>query len=169
MTPCWRPEVPGPGDDVALAALARRALGDPWSVAGFAAEQANAHARVRLVRAADVVVGYLVAHLVADEVEVASIAVDPEWRRRGIARALLVDLLDEARAAGARVAHLEVATGSDAARALYARLGFCETGRRTRYYADGSDAIRMRLSMGGSAESGDGAAKSAGAPRGSRP
>lgn len=50
--------------------------------------------------------------------------VAPEWRRRGIARALLDYVLSEARLNGLRAATIEVAPGNEAAVALVARLGF---------------------------------------------
>lgn len=144
MSEAWQMEPATADDDAALSALSQRALTDPWSASGFAAERANAHARIRVVRADGGVVGYLVVHLVTDELEVLSIAVEPGWRRRGIARALLGAALDDARASGTRVAHLEVRAASAPARALYASFGFADSGRRFRYYADGEDAIRMR-------------------------
>jgi ribosomal-protein-alanine N-acetyltransferase len=42
---------------------------------------------------------------------------------------------------------LEVATGNTAAQALYARAGFTDVGLRRRYYADGSDALVMRVNL----------------------
>ena len=41
----------------------------------------------------------------------------------------------------------KVATGNAAARTLYARAGFTEVGRRWRYYADGSDALVLRVNL----------------------
>lgn len=42
---------------------------------------------------------------------------------------------------------LEVAADNDAARALYAKLGFVEAGRRHGYYGDGADALVLRHSL----------------------
>jgi ribosomal-protein-alanine N-acetyltransferase len=59
----------------------------------------------------------------------------------------------EAGTRGARLMYLEVAIGNSAARALYQALGFTTAGLRRHYYADGADALvlRVRFSPAGSA------------------
>ena len=91
--------------------------------------------------------GMLLARVAADEAEVLTLAVEPSQRRRGIATALLGAALAEARMRGARAMLLEVSVRNAAARALYARAGFAEAGRRARYYADGSDALILRAAL----------------------
>ncbi len=91
--------------------------------------------------------GMLLARVAADEAEVLTLAVAPAIRRHGIASGLLVAAQDEIQARGGRAVFLEVATGNVAALALYARCGFVEVGQRRRYYADGSDAIVLKLSL----------------------
>ena len=91
--------------------------------------------------------GMLLARVAADEAELLTLAVTPEARRRGVARALLADACSEARARHARALLLEVAVGNVAALALYRQAGFVEVGRRARYYADGSDALILRLDL----------------------
>jgi [ribosomal protein S18]-alanine N-acetyltransferase len=76
----------------------------------------------------------------ADQAEILTLAVVPAARRRGVGAALLQAVMQAAAARGAAALFLEVSTANDAARALYARAGFCEVGRRCRYYADGTDA-----------------------------
>jgi ribosomal-protein-alanine N-acetyltransferase len=46
---------------------------------------------------------------------------------------------------------LEVSANNEAARALYARAGFVEVGRRPRYYASGADALVLRLDLSAAA------------------
>ena len=58
--------------------------------------------------------------------------------------------LEEARRLGASEMFLEVAETNAAARALYARQGFGEIGRRARYYQDGqteTDALVLRRAL----------------------
>lgn len=82
--------------------------------------------------------------LVVDEVHVTTMGVDPGWRREGLATQLLRVLLEEAVAAGAVAATLEVAVGNEPAKALYRRFGFAPVGVRPGYYAaTGEDALIM--------------------------
>ena len=59
---------------------------------------------------------------------------------------LLGELLDSARAKDAAAVFLEVRESNQAARALYEKWAFRESGRRPRYYKDpAEDAILYRL------------------------
>jgi ribosomal-protein-alanine N-acetyltransferase len=80
----------------------------------------------------------------ADELHVTTLAVRPERRRRGYARALLGAALGAF--PEARRAHLEVRPSNDPAISLYESLGFVTTGRRRRYYGD-EDALLMTLNL----------------------
>jgi len=57
------------------------------------------------------------------------IYLDPAWRGRGLARAALAELLDEARALGVNAVHLEVEPDNAPAQSLYRHAGFTSTGR----------------------------------------
>lgn len=76
----------------------------------------------------------------ADELHVTTLAVRPERRRRGYARALLEAALGAF--PEARRVHLEVRPSNIPACSLYEALGFVTTGRRRRYYGD-EDALLM--------------------------
>jgi ribosomal-protein-alanine N-acetyltransferase len=89
--------------------------------------------------------GMLLARVAAGDAEVLTLAVAPHARRQGVARTLLSAAMTEARVRGATVLFLEVATANVAAQALYREAGLIEVARRRRYYADGSDAIVLRM------------------------
>jgi ribosomal-protein-alanine N-acetyltransferase len=91
--------------------------------------------------------GMILTRVTEDEAEVLTLAVAPEVRRQGVARALLEGAMEAAREQAARTMVLEVAIGNAAARALYGRAGFVEAGRRPRYYADGGDALILRARL----------------------
>jgi len=137
-------------DAAQIAAIAKGSLREPWSAQAYADELSRGHARLWVARedaASRAIVGYVLAHRIADELHVLSVAVEPLRRRRGTARALLAEGLRVEAQAGARVAWLEVRVGSAAARALYEALGFRGVTLRKRYYADGEDALVMTLAL----------------------
>jgi ribosomal-protein-alanine N-acetyltransferase len=80
--------------------------------------------------------GFLVARADGDEWEIENIAVAESARRLGFGSQLLEELIQRARAAKASSIFLEVRESNRAARALYEKWGFQETGRRRRYYRE---------------------------------
>jgi ribosomal-protein-alanine N-acetyltransferase len=113
------------------------------------AELARSYARLWVVRraASDPLVGFLLAWQVADEVHLIDVIVAASERRQGFGRALVETLLSHARARSSRVVLLEVRRSNLAAQTLYTSLGFEEVGERTAYYADGEDALLLRLTL----------------------
>jgi ribosomal-protein-alanine N-acetyltransferase len=91
--------------------------------------------------------GYAAFRHAAGEAELLRLAVLPEERRRGIARALVAEGIERLLAAGVQVCFLEVRADNGPAIALYERLGFARIGRRRGYYRDGSDALRFALEL----------------------
>lgn len=85
--------------------------------------------------------GFVLLRVAADEAEILTIGVTA--RRQGIATRLMGDAIGKAAEAGAAVMHLEVAAGNAPARGLYESLGFTQTGRRAKYYANGDDAVLL--------------------------
>jgi ribosomal-protein-alanine N-acetyltransferase len=69
-----------------------------------------------------------------DETELLTLGVEPEFRRQGVATALLSNL---GQATGMGDIFLEVAETNAAAIALYARLGWASAGLRPGYYDRG--------------------------------
>lgn len=78
--------------------------------------------------------GFLIGRAAAGEAELLTLAVEPALQGRGIGGRLVAEFLAGAAARGAGRAFLEVAAGNAAARAVYARAGFVEVGRRRGYY-----------------------------------
>jgi ribosomal-protein-alanine N-acetyltransferase len=124
----------GPFDLECLAALHAACFPDPWSASAMAALLATPGCFGLLSVTADQPSGFLLARVAADEAEILSVGVLPDWRRRGIARQLLADASARVAERGARRIFLEVAADNHAARALYLREGFAQVGRRAGYY-----------------------------------
>jgi ribosomal-protein-alanine N-acetyltransferase len=129
------------------AALEHLSTPSPWSENAFRAELVNAAARCRVARADGRFAGFVVAWHLPGESQVAELAVHPDFRRRGLARLFLAEVLRDASAKRAETVTLEVREGNAAARALYAALGFAETGRRRKYYEDREDAVLMEKAL----------------------
>lgn len=128
----------------AVVAIERASFALPWSAALIGDELEQEAARSRVAVAADAgVVGFLLGRRYPDVWHVMDLAVAPELRRRGIAKALVGEFLAAACSAGRGVL-LEVREGNEEAVALYESLGFVTAGVRRRYYPDtGEDALVM--------------------------
>ncbi len=97
--------------------------------------------------------GFVLARVMADEMEILNLAVRPAQQRRGLGRRLVEEALARARARGARHCWLEVRASNQAAREFYHAAGFQEHTRRRDYYRDPvEDAVvcRRALSAAGS-------------------
>lgn len=103
---------------------------DPWSAQDFAAFLQDP--TTLLVTSAQ---GFALLRVVLDEAEVLTLAVAPAARGQGHGTALLSAALAQAAKRGATRLFLEVAADNAAARALYMRAGFVQTGQRRGYYA----------------------------------
>jgi len=74
---------------------------------------------------------------------IVSVAVLPEYRRRGMGRALVIHAMKALTEYGATECFLEVRVGNDAAISLYKNLGFVTIRKAEGYYQDGEDACVM--------------------------
>ena len=91
--------------------------------------------------------GYVLLRSREEFVRILSLAVDPDARRQGVARALLKEAEKRVRERGGKELVLELREDNAAARALYESLGFKQTGTLLGYYHDRSDARRMQKAL----------------------
>ena len=135
-----------PGQAGDLAEVAAIQASSPEAAHWDAADYLRYHFRVCLHHGR--VAGFLVARRVApDESELLNLVVAPEFRRKGLARALLQDFLSVAAMGGQAKAcptgssfYLEVRDSNQAARNLYKSMGFQEVNIRPEYYASPLEA-----------------------------
>jgi ribosomal-protein-alanine N-acetyltransferase len=93
------------------------------------------------------IVGFVAFWHVADEIHLLNLATRVDRRRRGVARALMENVVGYAGSRRARTVLLEVRRSNLPAIALYRAFGFFVVGLRPRYYQDDEDAIEMALSL----------------------
>ena len=117
----------GGADDLDAVAAIQEA--SPGAARWRAADYLEQDFRVAIAR--NRIVGFLVARtLAADEREILNLAVAPDFRRRGVARALLASAFEGFRGG----VFLEVRESNGVAQEFYKSLGFKELSRRAGYY-----------------------------------
>ena len=128
-----------------VAELERICFADPWSENSVATELTNKWALWLVAAENETVVGYIGSQTAVDETDVMNVAVHPDFRRRGIAEALILHLVEELKQNGSHALMLEVRASNDPAIALYEKLGFCQVGCRKNYYRNPKeDALILR-------------------------
>jgi [ribosomal protein S18]-alanine N-acetyltransferase len=120
----------------AVLAIEERAFTNPWTREMYLAELENKTVSFCFLAtdAAGQAVGFCSFWRVVDELHINNLAVVPEYRRAGVATALLTFVLEEGARLGAQRATLEVRRSNQPARQLYERFGFVVAGVRYGYY-----------------------------------
>ena len=128
-----------------VAELEKICFSDPWSENSVAAELKN-HLSCWLVAEEDgKVAGYVGSQTVIDESDMMNVAVHPDHRRKGIAEALVVELVEALKKRESHCLTLEVRASNEPAKALYEKLGFIQVGLRKNYYRNPKeDALILR-------------------------
>lgn len=133
-------------DDIAeVMAIEQVVKRSPWSAATYESEIVRqAQSTPVVLTAEEWIIGYMVHWVVADEIQINTIATDVAWRGRGLGEALLLNGLLCGYEAGGRVAFLEVRRSNIVAQNLYRKYGFEVVGNRKQYYRDNrEDALLM--------------------------
>ena len=119
----------------AIAAIEQACFSEPWSAAALAEELDNPPAVFLAAVEGESVLGYVGMHHVVDEGFITNVAVAPDARRRGVARALLAALAAYGREHALYRITLEVRVGNTPARALYEGEGYVLDGVRPKFYS----------------------------------
>ena len=129
-----------------VAELERICFGtEAWSEKSVASELENELALWLVAAENDRVLGYVGSQTVMGETDMMNVAVHPEFRRRGVAEALVTELVARLKVLGSRCLALEVRASNESARKLYEKLGFAMAGLRKNYYRNPrEDALILR-------------------------
>jgi len=137
-----------PADLDEVMVIERSAFRYPWSSRFFLQELQVQCARSILGEIGGQILGYVLFWLLPGEIDIHNIAVHTGYRRHGIARLLLQQVIGEARGRSLARVTLEVRRSNIAAQRLYESLGFVTVGLRRGYYSDdGEDALAMALEL----------------------
>ena len=130
------------GHVAAVAELERQNFSEPWPEIAVRSELTNPLSLWLVALDGETVVGYVGSQTVLQEADMMNIAVADSHRRRGIARALVEELI---RQLDAYQLSLEVRASNAPAIALYENLGFVQVGLRKNYYRKPKeDALILR-------------------------
>jgi [ribosomal protein S18]-alanine N-acetyltransferase len=129
-------------------AIERASFQFPWSTRFFLDELQVDCARSILAEVEGRIVGYVLFWFLPEEVDIHNIAVHPDFRRQGIGRLLLEQVVDAARRQERLRVTLDVRFSNGPAQHLYRSFGFVIRGLRKGYYSDnGEDALVMALEL----------------------
>ena len=128
-----------------VAALEKICFSDPWSENSVASELKNPLSCWLVAEEDGVVAGYVGSQTVMDESDMMNVAVHPDYRRKGVAEKLVMELVEALKKRDSRCLTLEVRASNEPARALYEKLGFVQVGLRKNYYRNPrEDALILR-------------------------
>ncbi len=105
----------------------------PWSPKSFRAELSQKNSSLKVAEFKGEIIGYIIYRIIADEGEILSIAVKPNWRKKGVATKILSNALAEIKKT-AKNCFLEVRVSNTEAIRLYEKAGFKIRGIRKNYY-----------------------------------
>ena len=128
-----------------IAELEKLCFSSPWSANSIASELENPLSLWLVATDGTQLLGYIGSQSVLNEADMMNVAVSPQYRRRGIAAALVTELVTRLHDEGNYCLTLEVRASNAPAIALYEKLGFFQVGCRKNYYRNPKeDALILR-------------------------
>ena len=128
-----------------IAELERICFNDPWSVNSIESELNNPLSLWIVAQEQGKVVGYVGSQSVLGWADMMNLAVAPDYRKQGVGRMLVCELVRRLQENKVSCLTLEVRASNEPAISLYQSLGFVEVGRRPGYYhKPKEDALILR-------------------------
>ena len=90
------------------------------------------------------IAGYVITRILPDRGDLASLAIHPNYKRRGIATALLDCTVERVKEYNKKQITLEVRKTNSSATAFWNKMKFIPFGTQPGFYEDGEEAILMR-------------------------
>ena len=128
-----------------IAELEKLCFSDPWSVKSIVSELENKLSLWVVAMDGEKLVGYVGSQSVLGWADMMNLAVAPDYRQKGIAQALVNELIARLQQNQVTCLTLEVRASNTPAISLYEKLGFAPVGRRPNYYRNPKeDALILR-------------------------
>ena len=108
----------------AVAEIEKLCFSHPWSEATVCSEIKSGFSDFFGAFEEEKLAGYIGGRTIAGETEIFNVAVSPEFRRKGIAKALIEKFIETVREKETQVIFLEVRTSNLSAISLYEKSGF---------------------------------------------
>ncbi|MEE9552874.1 MAG: ribosomal protein S18-alanine N-acetyltransferase [candidate division Zixibacteria bacterium] len=116
--------------------IERDIFSDPWSYNAFKTDLNNDMAFPLVAEFENLVIGYTNLYIVAGEVQIGNFAVAQGYRKRGVGKKLMDQILSIANERKCDSIFLEVRDSNEPAKALYGSFGFQQVGLRRDYYTN---------------------------------
>lgn len=126
----------------------RECFTDAWSEAMFLEELSGKFSHYYVAEEDGVAIAYMGMWALSGEGHITNVAVAPDFRRKGIAKALIERFIEIAKQEKLEFMTLEVRRSNDKAQALYKSFGFIEVGVRKNYYDNKEDALLLTKFFG---------------------
>jgi [ribosomal protein S18]-alanine N-acetyltransferase len=117
-----------------VAVMEKQIFPDPWSYDAFRSDLNNEMAWPLVAVIDDIVVGYACLYIVAGEVQIGNFAVSTDYRKQGIAKVMMNEIIKITQDRKCDSIFLEVRESNVPAQNLYSSFGFNSVGRRVGYY-----------------------------------
>jgi ribosomal-protein-alanine N-acetyltransferase len=114
--------------------IEKDSFSDPWNLDCFLSDLKNPLAVPLVAKFDDQVVGYTCLWVILDELQIGNIAVEKDFRKKGIGKKLMDQILEEAENNGCHRITLDVRESNLDAIELYKKFGFQKIGKRKNYY-----------------------------------
>ena len=130
----------------AVAGVDNAAFPDAWKETTFCEEIEKDYSHYFVCESDGEIIGYVGIWCIYETAELIRIATVPKFRKRGIAKELMHEILECAKTFGCERMMLEVRRSNIPAQELYKKFGFNEISVRKGYYS-GEDAIIMEAKV----------------------